>query len=154
MLNQDLKPFISLIDKMNMVMIGHTFYPKITGNNIPSSISKEIINDLLRNELGYKGVVMIDAINMKALSDNYSEEEIYKRGIEAGVDLFIMPSNSTNAINIVKKLVNKDPTLEDKINESVERILNLKKKKLNNFISYNKDKFMNQEQINIINKKK
>ena len=154
MLNQDLKPFISLIDKMNMVMIGHTSYPKITGNNIPSSISKEIINDLLRNELGYKGVVMIDAINMKALSDNYSEEEIYKRGIEAGVDLFIMPSNSTNAINIVKELVNKDPTLEDKINESVERILNLKKKKLNNFISYNKDKIMNQEQINIINKKK
>ena len=96
---------------------------------------------------------MIDAINMKALSDNYTEEEIYKYGIEAGVDLFIMPSNSTNAINIITELVSKDPTLENKINESVTRILNLKKKKLSNFTSYSKDYFYNEEQVRMIERK-
>ena len=96
---------------------------------------------------------MIDSIHMKALSDKYTEEEIYKYGIEAGVDMFIMPSTSTNAINIISELVFKDSSLETKINESVTRILNLKKKKLANFKSYDKEYFYNDEQVKIIERK-
>lgn len=151
LLKSDTLPFIKQMGSIDMIMLGHSTYPKLSDK--PSSISKEIITDFLRNELGYKGVVMIDAINMKALSDNYTEEEIYKYGIEAGVDLFIMPSNSTNVINIITKLVSKDPTLESKIDESVTRILNLKKKRLSNFTSYSKDYFNNDEQVKIIERK-
>ncbi len=151
LLKSDALPFIKQMGSIDMIMLGHSTYPKLSDK--PASISKEIITDFLRNELGYNGVVMIDAINMKALSDNYTEEEIYKYGIEAGVDLFIMPSNSTNAINIITELVSKDPTLENKINESVTRILNLKKKKLSNFTSYSKDYFYNEEQVRIIERK-
>ena len=64
-----------------------------------------------------------------------------------------MPSNSTNAINIITKLVSKVPTLESKIDESVTRILNLKKKRLSNFTSYSKDYFNNDEQVKIIERK-
>lgn len=151
LLKSDTLPFIKQMGSIDMIMLGHSTYPKLSDK--PSSISKEIITDFLKNELGYNGVVMIDAINMKALSDNYTEEEIYKYGIEAGVDLFIMPSNSTNAINIITKLVSKDPTLESKIDESVTRILNLKKKRLSNFTSYSKDYFNNDEQVKIIERK-
>lgn len=151
LLESDTLPFKKNINNIDMLMLGHTTYPKLSDK--PASISKEIITDFLRNELGYNGVVMIDSIHMKALSDKYTEEEIYKYGIEAGVDMFIMPSTSTNAINIISELVSKDSSFETKINESVTRILNLKKKKLANFKSYDKEYFYNDEQVKIIERK-
>lgn len=122
-LNQvELIPFKKAIENdAKIMMIGHLAVPKITGDNTPASLSKTIITDLLKNELGFKGLVITDALNMGALTENYSDEEIYTKAIEAGVDLLLMPNGSKNAINYIKKNIS-----EERIDESVKKILTFK----------------------------
>ncbi len=133
--NTDLQPFITAINNnVSMIMIGHSSYPKITGDDLPASLSSQIINDILRTKLGYDGVVIIDAVNMGALASNYSEKYIYTTAINAGVDMFIMPNGSKRVIDLIEKEVLNGSIDESKINESVKRILKIKnKKKLNEF---------------------
>ncbi len=129
--NTDLQPFITAINNnVSMIMIGHSSYPKITGDDLPASLSSRIINDILRTKLGYDGVVIIDAVNMGALASNYSEKYIYTTAINAGVDIFIMPNGSKRVIDLIENEVNNGNISEETINKSVSRILKLKKEGL------------------------
>lgn len=127
--------------KAEMIMVGHVNYPLVTNDSLPSSLSKKIINDLLRNEIGYDGVVITDAINMDALRDYYSEEEIFELGINAGVDIFLMPDSAKVAIDTITNLVLDEKVNEEQINKCVRRILKLKKKYLQNFESLDETYF-------------
>lgn len=129
--NADLQPFITAINNnVSMIMVGHSSYPKITGDDLPASLSSKIINDILRTKLGYDGVVIIDAVNMGALASNYSEKYIYTTAINAGVDIFIMPNGSKRVIDLIENEVNNGNISEETINKSVSRILKLKKEGL------------------------
>lgn len=129
--NTDLQPFITAINNnVSMIMVGHSSYPKITGDDLPASLSSKIISDILRTKLGYDGVVIIDAVNMGALASNYSEKYIYTTAINAGVDIFIMPNGSKRVIDLIEKEVNNGNISEETINKSVSRILKLKKERL------------------------
>lgn len=129
--NTDLQPFITAINNnVSMIMVGHSSYPKITGDDLPASLSSRIINDILRTKLGYDGVVIIDAVNMGALASNYSEKYIYTTAINAGVDIFIMPNGSKRVIDLIENEVNNGNISEETINKSVSRILKLKKEGL------------------------
>lgn len=129
--NTDLQPFITAINNnVSMIMVGHSSYPKITGDDLPASLSSRIINDILRTKLGYDGVVIIDAVNMGALASNYSEKYIYTTAINAGVDIFIMPNGSKRVIDLIENEVNNGNISEETINKSVSRILKLKKERL------------------------
>ncbi len=149
----ELIPFIEAINnndvKTYMIMVGHANYPLITNDKLPSSLSKKIINDLLRKQLGYDGVVITDAINMDALRDNYSEEMIFELGINASVDIFLMPDNSKIAIDIIENLVNDGKVSIEQINESVKRILKLKQH-LENFLSLDESYFGSNEHKNLL----
>ena len=135
----ELIPFMEAIqNKAEVMMVGHVNYPNLTNDNIPSSLNKKIITDLLRDELGYEGIVVTDAINMKALTNNYTEQEIYELGIKAGVDMFIMPSDISKAIDSIEALVNDGSIEEELINKAVIRILKVKEKYLTNFQTLNK----------------
>lgn len=126
LMEKDLLPFIDAIEeKAPMIMIGHLSVPSISGNT-PASLSKELITDLLKEELHYDGLVITDALNMKALTKNYREEEIYEMAILAGVDLLLMPSSSEKAIQSIKTSIMNHVISEDHINESVRKILTLK----------------------------
>lgn len=139
LLKMELIPFMEAIqNKTEVMMVGHVSYPNLTNDNIPSSLNKKIITDLLRDELGYEGIVVTDAINMKALTNNYTEQEIYELGIKAGVDMFIMPSDLSTAIDIIESLVKDSSISEELINKAVIRILKVKEKYLTNFQSLNK----------------
>ena len=129
--NTDLQPFITAINNnVSMIMVGHSSYPKITGDDLPASLSSKIINDILRTKLGYDGVVIIDAVNMGALASNYSEKYIYTTAINAGVDIFIMPNGSKRVIDLIENEVNNGNVSEETINKAVSRILKLKKERL------------------------
>lgn len=129
--NTDLQPFITAINNnVSMIMIGHSSYPKITGDDLPASLSSKIINDILRTKLGYDGVVIIDAVNMGALASNYSEKYIYTTAINAGVDIFIMPNGSKRVIDLIENEVKNGNISEETINKAVSRILKLKKEGL------------------------
>jgi len=117
----------------SMIMVGHAAYPNVTGSNIPASLSSVIINDILRGELGFKGVVVSDALNMKAVTNNYSEKEIYEMAINAGCDILLMPKEPKKTVKIIKELINENKVTLKQIDESVERILYLKYFKINDF---------------------
>ncbi|MGM9875458.1 MAG: glycoside hydrolase family 3 protein [Bacilli bacterium] len=136
---EDLQPFITAINnKVSMIMVGHSSYPRITGDNLPASLSYVIVNDILRIKLGYDGIVIIDAVNMGTLANNYSEKYIYTTAINAGVDMFIMPNGSKRVIDLIENEVKNGNIKEEKINEAVNRILKIKKEKLNKKLSNNR----------------
>ncbi len=145
--NTDLQPFIKLINEgVEVIMVGHSSYPKITNDNLPASLSSVIVNDILRNELKFDGVVMIDAVNMGTISNNYSEKDIYVKAINAGVNMFIMPNGSKRVIDLIEKAVKSGEIDEKMIDDSAKRIVDLRNK-----IS-NKNKFNNNFGLSI-NKK-
>lgn len=124
--NSDLLPFIKSINGTNMIMVGHIALPKITNSSIPASLSKEIVTDLLKNKYNYRGLVITDALNMRSLTDNYSDKEIYTMAINAGVDLLLMPNGSKNAIKYIKEAIDDEEIDINTINESVRKILTYK----------------------------
>jgi len=118
----ELIPFKNAISKdAKIIMVGHIALPEITGDNTPASLSKEIVTNILKEKLGYRGLVITDALNMGAVTKNYSKEEIYTKAIDAGVDLILMPSGSKQAIEFIRKNIS-----EERIDESVEKILTFK----------------------------
>jgi beta-N-acetylhexosaminidase len=144
----ELIPFKKAIENdAKIIMIGHLALPNITNDNTPSSLSKEIITDILYNDLGYEGLVVTDALNMGALTDTYTDEEIYTKAIEAGVDLLLMPNGSRKAIEYIKKNID-----EERINKSVKKILTFKYSYLSNYEYLDSSYLNSDEQQEIINK--
>ena len=134
LLNNELVPFKKAIENnADVIMIGHLAVPKLTGDNIPASLSDKVITKLLKEELKFNGLVVTDALNMGALTKNYSTEEIYSKSINAGVDLLLMPGSSKKAIDTIENLVKNGKIEEEKINQSVKKILELKYKRLLKF---------------------
>ena len=131
LLDLELIPFINAIENgADVIMVGHLAVPQITGNNTPASLSKKIINDLLREELGFNGLVITDALNMDALTEEYMEEEIYINAINAGVDILLMPDFDFDTIKMISDAVTEGIIMEEEIEDSAEKILALKFDKL------------------------
>ena len=84
--------------------------------------------DILRDELEYKGVIMTDAMNMKAITDNYSSGEAAVKAIQAGVDLIVMPDNYKEAYKAIEKALKSGKIKESRIDKSVRRIIYTKLK--------------------------
>jgi beta-N-acetylhexosaminidase len=127
--NLELKPFIKAINNgAEAIMVGHIALPKIVGDNTPATLSKVIINDILRNELGFKGVVITDALNMKALANIYSTKEILIQSINAGADILLMPPLSDDTTQIIREAIYNNEITEKEINDANKRILTLKYK--------------------------
>lgn len=127
LLNLELIPFIDAIeDDAQIIMIGHLSLPEITNEDTPATLSKTIVTDLLKEELNYDGLIITDGINMKALTNVYTEEEIYIKALQAGIDILLMPTFDINTINIIKNAISDGEISEEQINESVTKILELK----------------------------
>ena len=131
LMNLELKPFIEAINNgADVIMIGHLAVPSITKDDTSASLSKEIITDLLKNKLGYNGLVITDALNMDALTNEYTEEEIYINAINAGVDILLMPDFDSETIEIITNAIANGTIAIEEIDNSVEKILELKYDKL------------------------
>ncbi len=148
LLTNDLIPFKDAInDGASVIMVGHLAVPSITNDNTPASLSYELVTNLLRQELNYNGVVITDALNMAALTDNYTEEEIIVNAINAGVDILLMPNDPINDIEIIKEAINNNKISLDRINESVKRILTLKYNTIyNNYDEYLSVSYLNSDE--------
>lgn len=145
LLNFELIPFKRAIDSgANIIMVGHLAVPSITKDNTPASLSKELISDFLKDELGYRGLVITDALNMKALTNYYSEDELCPIAVKAGVDLLLMPSSPKVCLTSVINEIQKGNISIDRINESVRKILKLKYLKIDeNYNNYLPKEFLN-----------
>lgn len=157
LMKSDLIPFTDAIENnANLIMVGHLAVPEITKDNVPASLSKKLITDFLKNELNYKGLVITDALDMKALTNYYSDEEICGTAVEAGVDILLMPSSSRKCLKSVKSAIEDGRVTEERIDESVRKILRLKIEKIEkNYNEYLDSSYLNsKEHQEIINKVK
>ncbi|MBT2574713.1 glycoside hydrolase family 3 C-terminal domain-containing protein [Bacillus sp. ISL-51] len=146
----ELYPFQQAIKAgADMVMTAHVQFPafddttyksKLDGSNIlvPATLSKKVMTHLLREEMGFDGVIVTDALNMKAIADHFGQEEAVVMAIKAGVDIALMPAQVTSlqtekrfegVLSALKKAVQKGDIPLQQINESVERIISLKLKR-------------------------
>ena len=133
----ELFPFQKIIDEgVDSVMVGHLSVPSLAnGRTTSSSISKEIIKGVLRTEMGYKGVVISDALNMHAVSKNYPEKgELEWLAFDAGNDVLCFAENIPEAIETIFLKAN-----ETQIKESFERVWTLKEKALKSVSAANTD---------------
>ena len=131
--NTELVPYKYLFEKgIEGVMISHILYESIDNEN-PSTLSKKVITDLLKQELGFKGLIITDSLTMSAIWDRYSISEIVEKGINAGNDIIMFCGKAD--INEQKEiyhtfidLVKQGKIKESRIDESVTKILKLKEK--------------------------
>ncbi len=126
LMNHELYPFRKLIGKgIDSVMVGHLCVPALSkGRQVPSSISKDIIKGVLRQELGFKGVVISDALNMHAVSKNYPVKgELEWLAFDAGNDILCFAEQIGPGIKTIIKKAN-----ENQIEEAFKRVWSLKEK--------------------------
>jgi beta-glucosidase-like glycosyl hydrolase/CubicO group peptidase (beta-lactamase class C family) len=110
------------------VMIGHLNVPAIDNSGTPSSLSKKIIQDLLRKEMGFNGIVISDALNMKSVADKYGKTEVVVKAFEAGCDILLCPENLVEAIQAIKSKVEKGDISKKEIDERCLKLLKAKHK--------------------------
>jgi beta-N-acetylhexosaminidase len=127
LLDCELIPFTAAMDAdTDMVMVAHIAARNVTDDGLPSSMSKEMITDKLRGELGYKGVVITDSMAMGAVTQKYSSAEAAVAAIQAGADIVLMPADYREAFDGVMDAVASGKISGQRLDESVLRILNLK----------------------------
>ncbi len=129
LLECELIPFKGAISAgTDMIMVAHVTVPKVTENDVPASVSYELITEKLRGELSYDGVVITDAMEMGAITEEYSSEEATVLALKAGVDIVLMPENFEEAYIAVCDAVKSGELSEKELDLHVRRVLALKNK--------------------------
>lgn len=109
------------------VMIAHMNIPALDNTpNMPSTLSKPIVTGILKEELGFKGLIISDAMGMKGVVKYFKDGEADVMGVIAGNDILELSENSDRAIKLVRKAVRQDRISMDRIDESVKKILTAK----------------------------
>ena len=111
----------------DFVMIGHQITTG-SGDDLPGDLSYTVVTEWLRNELGFSGIAVTDAQAMGAIANNYSSAEAAMLSVQAGIDIILMPNNLDNAAQGIMNAVNSGQISEERINESLLRILSVKEK--------------------------
>lgn len=127
--NNELYPFIRAIhDDVQSIMVGHLVVPALEGNDsLPATLSYKIVTDLLKNRLGFDGLIITDAMNMQALTKYFSEDSATVMAVNAGNDILIMPPDADETINALVDAVQSGKISIQRINESVRKILAAKR---------------------------
>ncbi len=110
----------------DFIMVSHLSVPNVTGDDTPASLSEKMITEILRGQLGYQGIVITDAMDMKAITDFYEPGEAAVRAILAGADMILMPDDFEAAYNGVLEAVNNGTLSQARIDESLQRIFRVK----------------------------
>ncbi len=127
MQNCEFLPFTAGIDAgAQFVMVSHIAAPAVTGDDVPSSLSNIMVTDVLRNQLGYNGIIITDRMDNAAISNNYSSGDAAVMALQAGVDMILCPVDYKAAYQAVLDAVNNGTISEERIDESLMRIYSLK----------------------------
>ena len=130
MLECEMIPFKAGIEAgAQMIMTAHIAAPKVTGDDLPATLSSVILQDKFRGELGFKGIIVTDAMDMGAITTQFGNAEAAIKSIQAGVDVVLCSKDFTQVFDAVVNAVEKGDIKETRIDESVKRILELKAKK-------------------------
>jgi len=121
----EIYPFRELIKEGSAgVMIAHMNIPSLDNTpNLPSTLSRPIVTGILREELGFKGLIVSDAMEMKGVVKNFKDGEADVLGVIAGNDILELSENSARAVKLVRHAVREERISMDQIDASVRRIL-------------------------------
>lgn len=121
----ELAPFKALMDKgIGGVMVAHLYVPSLeSGKGIPASVSKNIITGLLKNQLGYKGLIITDALNMGAVANKYKPGELDALAFAAGNDIMLFSQGVSEGKKLIQKAIDKGEIPQSRVEESVKKIL-------------------------------
>ena len=123
----DFLPFAAGIEAgAPFVMVSHLSVPEVVGDETPSDLSSKIVSDLLRNKLGFTGVIITDSHQMASITDHYTSGEAAVKALQAGVDMILMPQDLQAAFDGVKAALAGGTLTQSRIDESVLRILQVK----------------------------
>lgn len=111
-----------------MVMVAHITMENVSTDGLPASLSAQMIDGRLRGDLGYDGVVVVDALSMGAIAKNYTSAQAATLVIQAGADIVLMPYSLPEAFEALVQAVESGEISEARIDESVLRILTLKER--------------------------
>ena len=124
----ELPPFREAVKhRVGMVMVAHLLVPALDPVE-PTTFSKKIVTALLREGMGFEGLIVSDALDMGALAGQYSQEEIAVRTVEAGMDILLHPKDALATVDAVVAAVEEGRLTRQRIAESVERIMHAKTK--------------------------
>ncbi|WP_241331452.1 glycoside hydrolase family 3 protein [Chryseobacterium arthrosphaerae] len=121
----ELAPFKTLMDKgIGGVMVAHLYVPSLeSGKGIPASVSKNIITGLLKDKLGYKGLIITDALNMGAVANKYKPGELDALAFKAGNDIMLFSQGVSEGKKLIQKAIDKGEIPQSRVEESVKKIL-------------------------------
>lgn len=137
----ELYPFQKAMEAgIDAIMTAHVTFPKVddtkvisqkdgTEISLPATLSYKVLTELMREEMGFNGVIITDAMNMKAISDHFGPVDAAVRAVQAGADIVLMPVGLEEVANGLKKAVQNGDISQKRINASVKRILTLKVKR-------------------------
>ena len=127
LMEEELVPFQNAIDNgANIIMVSHISVPNITGHDTPASLSSDMIDGMLRTDMGFDGIVITDAMEMGAISSKYASDEAAVMAIQAGADMILTPEDFRLAYDGVLEAVKSGKISEERLDQSVERIIELK----------------------------
>ncbi len=109
-----------------LVMTAHIGAPKVIGSDIPSTMSSVMLQNKLRGELGYRNIIVTDALEMGAITKQYTNVDAVLGCLQAGVDIVLCPKEYAEVFDAVVKAVENGTISETRLNDSVRRILMLK----------------------------
>ena len=127
LLNCELLPFIyGINNSVSMIMTAHISAPAVTNDKTPASLSAYLIDQKLRTELHYDGLIITDSLSMKAITSNYSSGEAAVQAFLAGNDFLLLPEDYEQAFSSIYMALKHGLITEKRLNESVERIIRYK----------------------------
>ncbi|MFC5291326.1 glycoside hydrolase family 3 protein [Actinokineospora guangxiensis] len=123
----DLPPFRAAVAAgIDSIMTAHIQFPSLDPSGVPATLSRPILTDLLREELGFDGLIVTDALGMQGVREMFDDAEIPVMALEAGVDQLLMPADFPLAYDAVLDAVRSGRIAEARIDESVRRVLKQK----------------------------
>ena len=126
----ELLPFHAAVhSKVDLIMVGHLHFPALDPTpNLPATLSYPIITELLRQQIGYDGLIITDAMNMRAVTDGFSSGQAAVLAFKAGIDIILMPADFSQAYSALLNAVKTDEISVSRLDESLIRILAVKQR--------------------------
>ena len=120
----ELVPFQRAVqEKIPLIMVAHISVPDVCGNNRPASLSKEWIDGILKQELGYQGLIITDSMQMEAITEHYNSSEAAGEAFQAGADIILMPENFEEAYQAILTDIIDGKISMERVDDSVGKIL-------------------------------
>ncbi len=121
----ELYPFRAAIEAgVEAIMTAHLYIPVLEPEEgLPATLSPRIMTDLLRKQMGFKGLIVTDALEMRGITGYFGDEEAALRALKAGVDLLLLPLDPVKVIEHLKKAVRSGELPESRVDESLRRVL-------------------------------